>query len=148
MSDIVDTQTRSRMMSGIRSANTKPEMVVRRMLHARGFRYRLHGRDLPGRPDLILPKYRVVIFVHGCFWHCHDCHLFKWPSTRKEFWREKLTGNLERDRRNIQSLLSAGWRVLVIWECGIKGIHSGKLLDIINRAVGFISSSDVYLELP
>ena len=107
-------------MSGIRGKNTKPELLIRKALHARGFRYRLHC-DLPGKPDICLPKHRAVIFVHGCFWHGHDCHLFKWPGTRPEFWRAKIERNREVDEAAEAKLLVAGWRVGTIWECAIKG---------------------------
>ncbi len=104
-------------MSGIRGKNTKPELLIRSELHKAGFRYRLHRKDLPGRPDLVFSRHRAVLFVHGCFWHQHDCHLFKWPSTRPEFWREKIEGNLERDRKQYAELQNAGWRIATIWEC-------------------------------
>jgi DNA mismatch endonuclease (patch repair protein) len=120
LADVVDPATRSRMMSGIRGKNTKPELLIRKALHARGFRYRLHC-ELPGKPDICLPKHRAVIFVHGCFWHGHDCHLFKWPSTRPEFWRAKIARNREVDAAAEAALLAAGWRVGTIWECAIKG---------------------------
>lgn len=113
------------MMSGIRAKNTRPELAVRRALHALGFRFRLHSPDLPGKPDIVLPKWKTVIFVHGCFWHGHDCSLFKLPSTRTEFWSEKIVKNRERDRAVIQKLGSLGWRVLTVWECSLKG--KGKL---------------------
>ena len=121
MADVVDPATRSRMMAGIRGKNTAPEILIRKGLHARGFRFRLHDRSLPGAPDLVLRKHRAVIEVNGCFWHAHDCHLFKWPSGREEFWRAKITSNKDRDARNHARLLEAGWRVLVIWECALKG---------------------------
>ncbi len=108
-------------MAAIRGADTKPELVIRRGLHARGFRYRLHNRKLPGRPDLVLPRYRAVIFVNGCFWHGHDCPLFKWPKTREEFWRDKISGNVERDQKNQAELKASGWRVGIVWECALKG---------------------------
>lgn len=108
-------------MSGIRGTNTRPELLVRKGLHARGFRYRLHDRHLPGRPDLVFPRYRAVIFVHGCFWHGHDCHLFKWPSTRREFWRRKIEGNREVDALAVKRLRDGDWRVGVVWECALKG---------------------------
>lgn len=117
MADIVDKETRSRMMSGIRGKNTKPEMIVRRALHKAGYRYRLHAKDLPGKPDIVLPKYRTVIFVHGCFWHHHDCKNFKWPKTREEFWRKKIEGNVKRDKRAYAALEALGWKVVIIWEC-------------------------------
>ncbi|MGI9279739.1 MAG: very short patch repair endonuclease [Endozoicomonas sp.] len=119
--DIVSQDTRSRMMSGIRSKDTKPEILIRKALHARGFRFRLHARDLPGKPDLVFPKYRAVIQINGCFWHGHNCHLFKWPSSRPEFWREKIGCNRERDVRNVQALQDQGWRVMILWECALKG---------------------------
>lgn len=121
MADIVDKATRSRMMSGIQGKNTKPEIIVRKGLHARGFRYRLHCPKLPGKPDIVLPKYRAIILINGCFWHAHDCHLFKWPSTRKEFWEAKILSNKKRDNENVKLYTDAGWRTLVIWECALKG---------------------------
>ena len=108
-------------MAGIRGKNTKPELLVRRGLHALGFRYRLHDRALPGRPDLVLPRWRTVIFVHGCFWHGHDCPLFKWPNTRQDFWRTKISRNVERDREVEGTLKQLEWRVLFVWECALKG---------------------------
>lgn len=108
-------------MSGIRGKNTKPEMMIRRALHARGFRYRIHCKDLPGNPDLCFPKYRAVVFVHGCFWHGHDCHLFKWPKTRAEFWHAKIGRNRHLDKSSIILLEKAGWRVATVWECALKG---------------------------
>ena len=121
MPDVVDSQTRSRMMARIRSKNTKPEMAVRRYLHRLGFRYRLHDKRLPGRPDLVFPRYRTVLFVHGCFWHQHaGCHLASTPGTNAEFWQHKLSGNQMRDARQTESLEAAGWRVLVIWECQVR----------------------------
>lgn len=108
-------------MSGIRGKDTRPEMVVRRALFAAGFRYRLHRRDLPGAPDLVLSGRRVAVFVHGCFWHRHkECRYAKLPATRPEFWRAKLEGNAERDTRAIEALQATGWRVLVVWECAIR----------------------------
>lgn len=121
MADIVDATTRSRMMSGIRGKDTKPELIVRRGLHGMGFRFRLHGAKLPGRPDLVLPKYGAAILVHGCFWHAHNCSLAKMPKTRPEFWREKLAGNQARDARQLGELQTLGFRTLVIWECAVRG---------------------------
>lgn len=144
MTDIVDSQTRSRMMSSIRGKNTSPELCVRRYLHARGFRYRLHRRDLPGKPDLVLPKHWLTIFVHGCFWHRHEgCFYATSPATRKTFWREKLDGNAVRDKRQQGELISRGWRVLVIWECGLK--HK---LDDIQAIEDKITAPDVLDEWP
>ncbi len=108
-------------MAGIGGKNTKPELQVRKALHRLGFRYSLHARDLPGKPDLKLPKYNAVIFVNGCFWHGHDCHLFRLPATRTEFWKDKIEGNRKRDLNTRTALANNGWRVLDIWECAIKG---------------------------
>jgi len=108
------------MMSGIRGKNTKPEIFLRKALHAEGFRFRIHA-PLPGRPDMVLPKWNAVLFIHGCFWHRHNCHLFKWPSSRPEFWRAKIAGNVARDEASIAQLLEAGWRVGIVWECALKG---------------------------
>lgn len=121
MVDVVDRETRSRMMANIRGRDTKPEMLVRRMLHGAGYRYRLHDRRMPGRPDIVLPKHRVAIFVHGCFWHRHQgCRLCTTPGTRPEFWHDKFEANVERDQRNTASLVTSGWRVATIWECALK----------------------------
>ena len=121
MADVVTPAVRSRMMSGIRSKDTRQEVRLRKALHAAGYRYRLHRRDLPGTPDITLTKYRAVVFVHGCFWHGHDCHLFKWPSTRPEFWATKIEANKQRDLRARLELIDMEWRRLVIWECALKG---------------------------
>jgi len=119
--DVVDAATRSRMMAGIKSKNTKPEMTVRKYLHARGFRYRLHVRSLPGSPDLALPKHRVAIFVHGCFWHRHDgCRFTTTPASNAEKWNQKFHDNVHRDIRKQSALEDAGWRVIVIWECELR----------------------------
>lgn len=122
MADVVAPETRSRMMSGIRRKDTKPEMTVRKALFAAGFRFRLHRRDLPGAPDVVLPSSKIAIFVHGCFWHRHStCRLAKLPATNIEFWRAKLNGNVRRDKRAVNELQMAGWRVLVVWECATRG---------------------------
>jgi DNA mismatch endonuclease (patch repair protein) len=120
MVDVVDIATRSRMMSGIRGKNTKPEILVRSMLHRQGFRFRLHDRTLPGKPDIVFPRYHAVIFVHGCFWHGHECRLFKWPETRPEFWREKIMRNRYLDHKSQEALLTNGWRVGIVWECTLR----------------------------
>lgn len=119
--DIVSQATRSRMMAGIGARDTKPELIVRRGLHALGYRFRLHDRRLPGRPDLVLPRWHAAIFVNGCFWHGHDCTLFKWPKSRRTFWREKIEGNRTRDRNALAALDDIGWRALTVWECALKG---------------------------
>ena len=120
MADIVSPEKRSSMMSGIRGKDTKPEIIIRCLLHQFGYRFRLHRKDLPGRPDIVLPKWRTVIFVNGCYWHGHeDCHLFRPPKTRTEFWTNKIEKNQARDQRNHTALEDAGWKVLVIWECAV-----------------------------
>lgn len=121
MADIVDKQTRSRMMAGIRGKNTKPELALRRALHARGLRFRLHSKKIVGRPDIIFPKYRAVVFVHGCFWHRHEgCRYMSTPSTRPEFWKKKFESNVSRDTEVRSKLLQLGWRVAIVWECGLR----------------------------
>ena len=121
MTDIVSPEVRSRMMRAIGPGNTAPEMRVRRFLHSAGLRYRLHVSGLPGKPDIVLPKFRCVIFVHGCFWHRHTgCHLATTPATRPEFWSQKFQKNVERDHKVQTFLETAGWRVLTIWECETK----------------------------
>ena len=118
MTDIVDSKRRSEMMAGIRGRDTKPELAVRRIAHKLGLRFRLHKKDLPGRPDLVFPRHRLAVFVHGCFWHRHDgCRYAYTPKSRVEFWMEKFAQNVARDRRNEDALQNLGWRVLVIWEC-------------------------------
>jgi len=121
MVDIVDKQTRSRMMSGIKGKNTQPEMLVRKYLHAKGFRYRLHDKKLRGSPDIVLRKYQLVIFVHGCFWHRHKgCRYATTPAHNRNKWLLKFRQNTERDQRQINQLIDMGWRVLVVWECALK----------------------------
>jgi DNA mismatch endonuclease (patch repair protein) len=120
MVDITDQATRSRMMSNIPSKNTKPEIAVRRNLHRLGLRYRLHVRDLAGTPDLVFPQYKAVVFVNGCFWHQHSCPMFKMPSTRVAFWKQKLDRNQARDKENVQKLVNSGWRVATVWECSLR----------------------------
>lgn len=147
MTDVFDKKTRSENMSRIRGKDTKPELLIRKELHRRGFRYSLHRTDLPGKPDIILPKFNAVIQIHGCFWHGHTCHLFRWPKTRKEFWHNKINQNVNRDIKNKQKLNDHGWRILIIWECAIKGKYSlerEKLLDLI---VSWLNSAEISLEI-
>lgn len=121
MPDKLTPQQRSHCMSRVKGKNTKPEMVIRSMLHRLGYRFRLHRKDLPGRPDIVLPKYRTVVFVHGCFWHQHHgCKKATVPENNREFWMAKLMGNIERDKQAHKALEALGWRVAVIWECAIK----------------------------
>jgi DNA mismatch endonuclease (patch repair protein) len=112
-------------MARIKGKNTKPELIVRRVLHALGYRFRLHRGDLPGRPDIVLPKYRTAIFVHGCFWHRHsECSKASMPKTRTEFWQDKFAMNVARDQRNVEALKAAGWHVLIVWECETKRVEA------------------------
>lgn len=147
MTDVVDKATRSRMMSGIRGKNTKPEMAVRSALHAAGYRFRLHREDLPGKPDLVLPKYHAAIFVNGCFWHGHECSLFRWPKSSESFWREKISANVDRDQRNYLRLMESGWRVCVIWECAMRVSpemwRDSKLPSLLN----WVSSDEGFTEI-
>lgn len=127
MVDVVDVKTRSQMMAGIRSSNTQPEKIIRTELHHRGMRFARSSLGLVGKPDVVLPHWRVAVFVNGCFWHLHGCRLSKLPSTRAEFWSTKLRANQDRDRRNVLLLLEANWRVLTVWECSMKGVEAMKL---------------------
>lgn len=132
MTDVLTTAQRKLNMSRIRGRDSKPEMLVRRGLHARGLRYRLHDRKLPGRPDLVFPKYHTAVFIHGCFWHSHGCALSTLPATRQDFWQKKLDGNATRDRKAVEALLRSGWSVLVVWECALRGparLTAGTVLD-------------------
>lgn len=134
MPDVLSPQQRSYCMSRIRGKNTKPEYAIRKGLFALGFRYRLHQRTLPGCPDLVLPKYRAVIFVHGCLWHGHECPVFQWPKTNAAFWRSKIDKNRRNDQKNLLKLESAGWRVMTVWECAVRGrrrLDSSMLMDTI-----------------
>ena len=117
------TPERRRIMQAVRQKNTKPEVTVRRLLHRLGYRFRLHRRDLPGSPDIVLPKHRTVIFVHGCFWHRHGCKKTTTPKIRRNFWEAKFAANVERDRRKEEQLREAGWRVLTIWECQVNELE-------------------------
>lgn len=131
MADNHSKEVRSMNMSHIRSTNSKPEEIVRKYLFSKGFRYRKNVRALPGCPDIVLPKYKTVIFVNGCFWHKHDCPRFAWPSSNQEYWIPKIQRNIERDAVNIQELRNLGWNVIVIWECELKKrIREGRLLSL------------------
>jgi DNA mismatch endonuclease (patch repair protein) len=121
MGDVHSPEKRSKNMRAIRGKNTSPELILRKLLFARGLRFRLHVKALPGNPDIVLSKYRVAIFVHGCFWHGHNCYLFKLPASRREFWRTKISQNQQRDLLATNALLREGWRVLYVWECALRG---------------------------
>ena len=131
-------------MAGIKGKNTGPEMIIRRALFREGFRYRLHDKKLPGKPDLVLCKYNAVVLINGCFWHGHSCHLFKWPKSRPEFWRDKISDNKVRDVRNIAALTNSGWRILTIWECALKGKHRRSLDDVISKTSSFLLSDNSF----
>lgn len=137
MTDVLTPEQRSFNMSHIRGRDTAPEMRVRKLLHAAGLRYRLHGKHLPGKPDIVFAGARAAVFVHGCFWHMHDCKYGKpVPATNVSFWAEKRRGNVERDRRNNQALNEAGWRVFEIWECETR--DEEKLLAVTNRIIDYV----------
>lgn len=147
VADIVTQAVRSRMMSGIGGKDTKPELLIRKLLFAKGFRYRLHAKDLPGKPDLVFPCYQAVIFIHGCFWHGHDCHLFKWPKSREEFWKQKITGNRSVDTRSYKMLNEKGWRILTVWECSIKGKTRLNPVILANRIEKWLLSCNKWKEI-
>ena len=138
MADIHTPEQRSYNMSRIRSKNTKPEELVRKFLFSQGFRYRKNDARLPGKPDIVLPKYKTVIFVNGCFWHGHKgCRYFVWPKNNAEFWEEKITGNIQRDKHNHQLLANQGWRVIEIWECQLmKSVVDNTLQNLVLQIIG------------
>ena len=144
MVDIVDASTRSRMMAGIRSKHTRPEVQLRRALHALGLRFRLHAKGLPGTPDLVLPRWKAVIFVQGCFWHRHDgCRFATTPATRPDFWQAKFESNMARDARVKEALLNEGWRVATVWECGLKFQAADGLARDIDKWLKNINNTDI-----
>lgn len=147
MVDVVDSVTRSRMMSGIKGKNTKPEVSVRKALHARGFRYRIHVNNLPGKPDLVLTKYKALVFVHGCFWHGHTCRFFKVPQTRPEFWLEKIGKNKARDRMQEMDLLKGGWRILIVWECAVRSMNREKSSILVDLIADWLINGNEYLQI-
>jgi DNA mismatch endonuclease (patch repair protein) len=143
MVDVLTPEQRRLNMSRIRGKDTKPELVLRRGLHALGFRFRLHRKDLPGRPDMVFPRYRAAVLVHGCFWHAHGCPLFKWPATRREFWAAKIEGNRARDLRDLAGLAAAGWRVLVVWECALKGPARLPVDAVLARVTAWLDTEEL-----
>lgn len=147
MPDVHSAEARSRNMAAIRGQDTRPEILIRKGLFAAGFRYRLHDRQLPGRPDLVLPKYRAVIFINGCFWHGHDCPMFRWPETREEFWREKIRGNIARDQRNHEAVDAMGWRRAVIWECALKGGRKVSADAVVRQVAKWLTSEEKLLNI-
>lgn len=136
MADVHNKKTRSYNMSQIRSSNTKPELLVRRFLHANGFRYSLHKKTLPGKPDIVLPKYKTVIFIHGCFWHGHaHCKYFSIPKTRTQWWTNKINTNKANDAKAVKALKKDGWKVLVVWECKLKKGKVEKTLGMLTEQI-------------
>jgi len=145
MNDVVDPGTRSKMMRGIKSKNSKPEVNLRTALHLLGFRFRIHRKDLPGRPDIVFPMYRAVVFVHGCFWHRHGCHLTATPKSNSAFWEAKFRANVLRDARQFRALVEGGWRVAVIWECELRKAGAGVVAERLGR---WLTSDSVYVHIP
>jgi len=145
MVDVLTPEQRQLNMSRIKGKDTKPEMLIRRGLHARGLRYRLHDRLLPGRPDLVFPKYNTAVFIHGCFWHAHGCAMSKLPATRQDFWKTKLSANAARDRTVVEALQASGWRVLIIWECALRGPQRWTEDALFDRVANFIQCSGLSL---
>lgn len=144
--DVHSPEQRSFNMSRIRGKDTCPEIMVRRWLWANGYRYRLHRKDLPGKPDIVLPKYQAVIFVHGCFWHRHGCSLTTTPVSRRDFWLAKFEENVGRDKRNIKSLLEQFWRVMVVWECSLIGKKAAPE-QVAEQIVDFLNSETRFVEV-
>ncbi|MBF0481653.1 MAG: DNA mismatch endonuclease Vsr [Desulfovibrionaceae bacterium] len=147
MADVLTPEQRKLNMSRIRDKNTKPELILRKGLHSLGLRFRLHRNDLPGKPDIVIPKHRVVILVHGCFWHGHNCHLFKQPTTRSDFWRSKISANRERDKTIVQQLNIDKWRVLSVWECSLRGKKRLSMDSVLSMCVDFINGDAVQGEI-
>lgn len=139
--DKVDKSTRSRIMSRVKSKDTYPELIFRKRLFSKGIRYRLHDNKLPGKPDLVFPRYRAVLFINGCYWHGHDCPHFRMPSSNIEYWSKKISRNRINDERNLEALTALGWRVLVVWECAIVGKNSD-LESTLDNAVSWLMSAD------
>ncbi len=148
MTDVHSPVVRSKNMQAIRSKNTRPEITVRALLHAAGFRYRLHVVTLPGKPDLVFPKYNAVIMVNGCFWHGHNCQFFKLPATRNEFWKLKIEKNRANDEKALLALKASGWWVATVWECALRKQKSDALDGVTQTLCDWLRSSDVSVELP
>jgi len=147
MADTVSPAVRSRMMAGIRAKNTKPEIIVRRGLHAAGFRFVLHDRRLPGRPDVVLPRWRAAVFVNGCFWHAHACRYFRLPASHPEFWSAKIEANRSRDAAALAALAASGWRTATVWECALRGSEAARIATM-RHLVKWLRSRQTHLEIP
>jgi len=148
MIDRVSPHQRSQMMASVKGKNTRPEMLIRRMLHKEGFRFRIHRKDLPGNPNIVLPKHNALILVNGCFWHGHTCNRSTLPKTNTSFWEEKIEKNVARDKNNISKLLAEGWRVCVIWECAVKPKKALDANQVSLRISSWIKSKNNYYEIP
>jgi len=148
MSDVHSPEIRSKNMRAIRSKDTKPEVLIRKLLHKKGFRYRLHPTNIPSKPDIYFPKYKAAIWVHGCFWHGHDCHLFKWPESNTQMWKDKITNNKKRDAIKKEELDKMGIRVLTVWECALKGKCKLTKEELIDQLKNWLLNSKADHEIP
>jgi len=147
MTDVLSRAQRSYCMSRIRGKNTQPERLIRSGLFALGFRFRLHDRKLPGSPDLVLPKYRAAVLIHGCLWHKHNCRLFQWPATNAAFWRSKINKNRRNDLKNVSRLQDAGWRVLTVWECALRGANRLHSDSVIRQIAKWLASGKTCMQI-
>ena len=148
MTDVHSKAVRSKNMAAIKGRDTRPEMLVRKVLHQAGFRYRLHVASLPGKPDLVFPRYKAVIFVQGCFWHQHQCAMFHWPKTRTDWWRQKIIANRKHDETVQDKLRELGWRVMLVWECALKGKNKMPPDQLIADISNWLRSGTSFAELP
>ena len=147
MADVFDARKRSEIMASISSKDTKPELMLRKALHRIGYRYRIHDRSLPGKPDIVFRRFNAVVFVHGCFWHGHDCPLFRMPSSNEQYWKEKFNNNRRRDAQVNSQLLEKGWRILTVWECSLKGKTRLNFDSLISAIEDWLSSESGFLEI-
>lgn len=148
MADVLTPEQRHNCMSSVRRENTSPELFLRSILHKAGLRYRLHDRRLRGSPDIVFPRFRAVLFVHGCYWHSHGCYKATLPRSRRKFWKEKFRQNRERDMRDVRSLCKENWRVMIVWQCALKGKESFSPDEIVNIIQRWLHSSDSFCECP
>lgn len=148
MTDVHTTAVRSKNMAAIKARNTRPEMLVRKALHKAGFRYRLHVANLPGKPDLMFPRYKAVVFVQGCFWHQHQCAMFHWPKTRTEWWRQKISANRKHDEAVQDKLRELGWRVMLVWECALTGKNKMPVDQLTVDISDWLRNGTTFAELP
>ena len=147
MADVFSKEKRSQVMSAIRSKDTAPELQLRKALHAKGYRYSLHSKHLPGTPDLVFRKFQAVLFVNGCFWHGHNCSMFKFPSTNQEFWKNKILTNQERDSKVHALLTKSGWRILTVWECSLRGKSKLNFDNLIITIEDWLNSENQFCEI-